>query len=163
MAPPNWSEFDDGNLGDVGIWNPLATSDYDSIPDGDQVAQVYFAGAAPGVAFGLSQVLGVAFAAATDYELSVQVGRSKGFDWPNYRVELWAGSVLLASDDNTVSPVAGGWALSTVTYDHASGPAATPGDDLEIRLLSRGEDPETGVTGQWSVEFDAVPITVTTP
>lgn len=161
-GPAPWTEFNSG-IGEVGVWLPTVTNDYDSIPDGAQVGYVYFSDTVPGAAFGLSQVLGETFAADTDYQVTVQVGRSKIYDWPNYRVELWAGATLLESDDNSLSPTAGGWATSTMTYDHTTGPAATPGDALEIRLLSRGEDPESGTIGDWAVEFDQVTFTATGP
>lgn len=161
-APTHWTH-ENPTVGEVGVWLPLVTDDYLSIPDPSQVGYAYYDTAVPNAAFGLSQTLSANFAADTDYQVTVQVGRSKTYDWPNYRVELRAGGILLASDDNTLSPSAGGWVTSTVSYDHNTGPAATPGDALEIRLLSRGEDPEGGVLGGWSVEFDQVTFTATGP
>ena len=170
LAAP-WTAVNLPGTASTDIWNPTG-NDYAAIPDGDNVCSVYIPGNAPGVAFGVSQVLARNYAAGTDYTLTVRVGRAAAapgsdYDWPGFRVELWAGGVLLGSDEDptTTAPAAGSFITSTVSYDHTTGPSATVGDALEIRLLSRGQDVD-GVgasSAGFSVEFDQVEFTVTTP
>ena len=128
------------------------------------VGSVWFNGV-PNAAFGIKQVLGATYAAGTDYTVTVQVGRSNDFDWPGFRVELWAGAVLLGFDEDptTTAPTAGLFVTSTVTYIDTGSPSATPDDDLEIRLLSRGVDVEGGTLGGWAVDFDQVTFSATGP
>ena len=161
VAPPGWTEFGAGNLGDVGVWNPLV-GEHATVPDGENVGYVYHTGSVPMAAFGLSQVLGANFAVDTDYGVTVEVGRAAGYAWPGYRVELWAGASKIAEETNTLVPAADSWATSTLTYTYSGGDAGLAGKALEIRLLSLGEDPEAaGNSAQFEVEFDNVTFTAT--
>jgi len=161
VAPPDWSEFDAGGLGDVGVWNPLA-SEHSTVPDGENVGRVYHAGSVPMTAFGVSQMLGANFAENTDYQVTVAVGRSASFAWPGYRVELWAGATRIAEESNPAVPAPDNWATSTVDYTYSAADAGLAGEPLELRLLSLGEDPEgTGSGAGFSVEFDQVTFTAT--
>ena len=114
---------------------------------------------APGTTFGVKQVLAEPFAENTNYTVTVSVGNSMFYDWAGFRVELWAGDTLLASDQDpdTTAPADGTFITSTLSY--VSGSATpTPGSDLEIHLLSRGTDVD-GVgssPGGWAVDFDNV-------
>lgn len=160
-----WTEFDDDELGILNTWNPPVT-EYAAVPDGENVATVWF-DTVPNATFGISQVLGATFAAGTDYTVTVQVGRATNFDWPGFRVELWAGATLLAFDEDptTTAPGAGSFVTSTVSYDDATAAPATPGDALEIRLLSRGVDvgSVSPSANGWGVEFDQVTFSATGP
>ena len=155
-APQGWAEFDPAGVGNVGTWNP-PTSAHTAVPDGSNVACLHHAGSIPLQAYGLSRLLGAAFAVGTDYQVTVEVGRPGGYGWPGYRVELWAGATKLSEDDNTLHPVAGGFLTSTVTYLHDAADAGLAGQPLMIRLLSRGEDPDgAGPAAHFRVTFDQV-------
>ena len=155
-APQGWAEFDPAGVGNVGTWNP-PTSAHTAVPDGSNVACLHHAGSIPLQAYGLSRLLGAAFAVGTDYQVTVEVGRPGGYGWPGYRVELWAGATKLSEDDNTLHPVAGGFLTSTVTYLHDAADAGLAGQPLMIRLLSRGEDPDgAGPAADFRVTFDQV-------
>jgi hypothetical protein len=168
VAPPGWTEFDEFNLGEIGVWNPLG-SEHATVPDPEppeagQVAQVYHVGIVPMTAFGFSQVLGANFAENTDYRVTVEAGRSTYFAWPGYRVELWAGATRIAEESSAAVPAPDSWTTSTVSYSYDAGDAGLAGEPLEIRLLSLGEDPEGAGSGvEFSVEFDDVTFTATGP
>ena len=152
--------------GTVYTWNPFVPDDYTMPPNGSNVASIV-AGTADGTAFGIKQVLAETYAAGTNYTVTAKVGRSLFYDWSGYRIELWAGGTMLASDDDltTTAPAAGSFITATVAYDSASGPAATPGEALEIRLHSRGMDVDNPVpTGNgFAADFDDVTFSATAP
>jgi len=92
---------------------------------------------------GLRQTLASTLQLSTQYTLTVQIGNfrpSVGDPWnftgfPGYRVDLLAGSTLIASDNNTLSPAEGRYLTSTVSF--ATGLAhANAGQALAIRLVS---------------------------
>lgn len=161
-----WMAYEADGVGTIYTWNPLVPDDYATPPNGSNVANI-FTDTAAGTAFGINQVLAETFAADTNYTVTAKVGRSLFYDWAGYRIELWAGDTMLASDDDltTAAPAAGTFITATVSYDSATGPAATPGDALEIRLLSRGTDvlnPEPTGNG-FAADFDAVTFSATAP
>jgi len=75
----------------------------------------------------MSQVLSATLEANTRYELSVQVGNPYLFNGStvtaNYRVELLAGGVLLASDTGPSPADDTTWKTATVVYDSGEEPA----------------------------------------
>ncbi|MCH7228110.1 hypothetical protein [Haloferula sp. A504] len=172
-----WVEVNVPFDGTIEAWNPTiseypATVDYpNGVPDPENVCSIYhFPPTPPGAPFGIRQTLDRTYALGTDYTLTVQVGRvastsADPFDWPGFRVELWAGATLLASDEDptTTAPTPGTFITSTVSYDHNTGPVATVGDALEVRLLSRGQDVAGDSGNGWSVEFDQVEFTENAP
>ena len=161
VAPRGWTEWDPGNVGNVGTWNPLS-SDYSSIPDGENIAAIYHGTSIPQQAYGIFQAVGQNYAQNTDYQISVEVGRSATHAWPGYRIELWAGTTKIAEDDNSLTPAANTWLTSTVTCLHSASNDALIGQPLTIRLLSRGQDPNNvGAGGQFRVAFDQVSFTAT--
>ena len=152
-------------VGFVETWNPPVT-EYASAPDGENVCDVFFDTSAPGASFGVLQVLGETFAADTDYTVTVQVGRPTNSDWPGFRVELRVGDTVLAFDEDptTTAPTAGNFITSTVTYTYDAGDEGLVGQDLEVRLLSRGVDVDgVGAAGEWVVDFDDVTFSSTGP
>jgi hypothetical protein len=150
----------------IETWNPQ-TINYATIPDGNNVCSVFVESGLPGTPFGVSQSLEAVFALNTDYTLTVAVGRATFYDWSGFRTELWADGVLLAFDEDptTAAPAPGTFITSTLTYDHLTGPSATSGATLEIRLLSRGVDVNGVVNSAlgWSVEFDDVVFSISGP
>jgi hypothetical protein len=149
---------DDAGL--IETWNPEDPISYNGKPGGPNVAHIASNYEANGTPFGISQVLNETFAENASYTLTVRVGRSHLYDWPGYRVELWAGTTLLAFDDDTISsvPVAGKFGTSRLDYEAGTITGIAAGTPLEIRLLSRNVDVENVAAPEydWAVDFDNV-------
>jgi hypothetical protein len=79
----------------------------------------------------LEQVTTTNAVAGQSYTLRVDVVNRPDFNGNNYVVELWAGSVLLARDNNSLHPAVGGF-LTSVLVGTAGASAA--GQPLKIRL-----------------------------
>ena len=79
------------------------------IPDGSQVAFLQ-SGA------GLKQILTTNLVSNAAYTLTFYVGQRADVALANYSVELLAGSNVVASISNPVTPAAGGYALYTLSY-----------------------------------------------
>ena len=109
------------------------------IPDGDIYAYMNAAG-------NTRQTLTATFQADTDYTLTVATGWRADLaggaypTYPGYGIELWAGTTLIASDDDTVSgaPASDSWKDATATYSYDAGDAGLVGQALEIRLIGYG-------------------------
>ncbi|HAK97012.1 MAG TPA: hypothetical protein DCM87_18980, partial [Planctomycetes bacterium] len=145
---------------DAGVWNPDAADGFSG--------SAAFAGQNTGWVIswaqydgGLSQVLFARFEADTEYVLSAQVGNAfyNGSDaTAPYRLELWAGDVLLASETGA-APAADTWELKSLTY--ASGPDPVGlGLPLEIRLVAAAYVDGSGIDG-YEVDFDDVRLAIT--
>jgi len=138
-----WSVYNTGPTNSnrfFGVWDVTGTTSFVAIPHGQQVG-VVFLDDALSLEAGLRQTLGDTLQLTTEYTLSVGVGNFAppgpwnftGF--PGYRVELLAGSTVLAMDNNTLSPGEGIFQTSTVTFTTgASHPNS--GQALAIRLVS---------------------------
>ncbi|MCF7957464.1 MAG: DUF1254 domain-containing protein, partial [Phycisphaerae bacterium] len=138
--------------GTGGNWNPPADSYTGSaVPEGNMCA--WTAGT-------ISQVLAETLAPETQYELTVQVGNSMRYDWPEYNVQLLAGGIVLAEDPNlNVSVPRDSWALVTVSFDSTGVDPDLLGQPLEIRLSSLGNYP-----GDYAeLNFDDVRLTADPP
>ncbi|HSJ97708.1 MAG TPA: hypothetical protein VLC53_11580 [Myxococcota bacterium] len=162
LTPPGWSVHDPhGLIGEdtgFGVWWPRASFDYASVPEGMQVGYV-FADLAPGAGeLGLRQTLPAALGAGTRVSFDVGVGDPTddsdvllaGF--PGYRVELWAGDALVASEEDTPG-VEGQFRFARATAPIG---AAHPGlgQPLELRLLN------ANAAAGAEVDFDAVTVDV---
>ena len=116
---PNW-----GYTGQdySGMYNPVSADFTGGVPGGQCVGFVEADNRAnPGpLTGGLNQVLGTDLAPDAVYTLTVKVGNPFKVDYaaantfPGYRVQLWAGGVLLAEDANTLPVPQGEWVTSTV-------------------------------------------------
>ena len=138
-----WSTYNTGPASAnrfFGLWDATGTPSYVAIPHGQQVG-VVFLDDALNLEAGLRQTLSDTLQLMTEYTLSVGVGNFSppgmwnftGF--PGYRVELLAGSTVLAMDNNTLTPGEGIFQTSTVTFaTGASHPNA--GQALSLRLVS---------------------------
>ena len=160
-APTGWSILEALPGGAfVGVLNPgvagddpMATNFPAGAPQGNNVALLYQSDAGGGPEYGIGQQLSATLTANTHYVLTVEVGNIdsgqssvpffnaldffnlEGF--PGYRVELFAGGQVLASDNNSLNGTIaeGEFELSTVVF--TSGAAhAQLGQNLEIRLFS---------------------------
>ena len=146
----------DDNL-DADIYRPT-TAEYTNpgvVPEGEKVAWVL------GIADydnGIRQILTSNLAPNLTYTLKVAIGNPALYNVPppapNYRIELLAGGVLLAS--STGSPPANDSAFKTATLTYSSGPSpAQAGQPLEIRLITV-VDPRADF---YEVDFDDVRLT----
>lgn len=153
-GPTNGNRF-------FGVWNPTGTPSYiPARPPGENIG-VIFLDDVLGLEARLQQVLADTLQLSTQYTLTVEVGNFRpspgGDPWnfagfPGYRVDLLAGSTVLASDNNTLAPAEGVFLTSTVSFTTGvSHPAA--GQPLSIRLVNLN-GPGAGV----EVNFDNVSL-----
>lgn len=124
---PGWT-----HSGDSGTFNPSTLAYPGGVAfEGNNVA--YSASGGPWI----SQLLTSAVEANTIYQLSLYVGRRIDIPLPGYLVELRAGGQLLASDNGGLTPAAGTFERSMITF--TSGPTdSVIGSALEIRFRSLG-------------------------
>lgn len=126
---------------------------YANFPDGAAEGQrvgiaFNFAGSGGEGEYGFVQTLSATLQASTVYTLEVEIGNiasatamsGQFFDldgFPGYRVDLMAGGVVLASDNNALggSIPEGEWATSTVSLTTGASPTQE-GEDLAIRLVN---------------------------
>lgn len=137
-------------------------------PEGSRVAIAFnFNGSGGGGEYGLVQTLSDTLAANTLYTLRVLVGNiASGVSvdttpfnldgFPGYRIDLLAGSTVLASDNNSLagSIPEGEFRESTVSY--LSGGSVTPGQALGIRLVNLNVVDAGFPAADWEVDFDNV-------
>jgi hypothetical protein len=143
-TPDSWTV-----VGSANQWAP-PTGQYNSIPDGSQVAWANSGG-------GLEQVLTTDLAANTTYVLTVDVGlRNNVNNTFGGIVDLYAGSTLLGAATGS-TPTAGNWTIWTLSVDSATA-SALVGQPLEIYLGS-----STNQTGFDAVSLDATPDAGTVP
>jgi hypothetical protein len=137
---PGWVESD---LSRSGQMQPTLGTIYSSLPDGSTIA---FAGPAGD---SISQQAGT-IAAGDTYSLTVDVGFRSDvtpFIAPTVALETTGGIIL--AEAPAVSPLSGGWATWTATYN-ATGLYA--GDPLYVYLISNG--PQANFDG---VQLDGSP------
>jgi hypothetical protein len=132
-----------------------------------------FDGSEDGGEYGMVQTLADTLQPSTQYTLQVRIGNitsgwnsneTQFFDllgFPGYRVDLLAGSNVLASDNNTLDGLIpeGAWATSTVTY--TSPGTVTPGQNLGIRLVNLNNGAGIPVNNDIEVDFDNVTLNAT--
>jgi hypothetical protein len=148
-----------------GSFNPSASQGYSGFaPEGENVA---YTTSYVGYDDGLSQVLSDTLEADTTYELSALVGNPSPYNtWdPNnptgvtgdYRIELLAGGVLLASDTGPSPTDDTYWTLAGCIYNSGASPAQE-GEALEIRILA--VEFEIDETENYEVDFDDVQLLI---
>ncbi len=183
LIPQGWSLFDPNNIVDqsldaVGVLNPTGGTNFPAgAPEGDNVALIYLETDSGNGLAGLTQVLTTSVSADTRYTLTVEVGDiASGFNappfdmtfflldgFPGYQVQLLAGGVVIAEDDNTLAPILddGQFATSEISVDI---PAGHPliGQALEVRLINLnmlGTPEEPGIEVDFDdVRLDATPL-----
>ena len=165
--PPSWTDgyYDLANPTEwvvdealAGVYNPDASMGYGGVvPEGENAG---YTTANSSRDSGMSQVLSATLEANTRYELTVQVGNPFLFNGStttaNYRVELLAGGVLLASDTGPSPADDTTWKTATVVYDSGEEPAQL-GEPLEIRLIA------VNYTDGKGVDFDDVQLSAEGP
>ncbi|MGE0406482.1 MAG: PEP-CTERM sorting domain-containing protein [Candidatus Korobacteraceae bacterium] len=138
-----WSTYVPGwNVvkGNAGVFNPPISA----LPSGPTHGQnILWMGSNATVAQTLSTIVSPYY----DYTLKVDVGQRADNPPIRYAIQLWAGSTLVAEDNDTLNPASGGFLTSTLTFSTG---ASSPlfGNAFEIRFLN------LSTTGQ--VIFDNV-------
>ena len=131
----------------TGVLYPQDTQFTLPLPDGNQVAYANYDSGS------LAQTLSATLQSNTTYTLTVYVGKRLDCCYPIlYSVELYAGSVLLGSE-NSQDPVPGSFAISTVTFTSGD---ADPLEGSPLRIVLSGLSP-----GQSQVGFDNVSLDAT--
>ena len=166
-APPGWTEFGSINFGNrtIGVLHPATTALYsDPAPDGNNVGVIFLISQQNSPS-GMFQQLGTNLQARTRYTLLTEVGNitndptpPNNFDFsgfPGYRIELLAGTNVVAMDDNSLLPPEGTFLTSTVTVTTAQSPPGI-GEPLIIRLTNLDQAP--GI----EVNFDALQLNAET-
>lgn len=177
-APIGWLLYDPTGIYNGGS-NSVGTLDtrpggphfINGAPQGEQVALTFIQASAGAGPMGIRQVLANVLELNTTYTLSVQVGDIAagqgpppcdvfGFfnlnGFPGYQVQLLAGGVVIAQDDNTLAGVLdeGLFALSTIQVTIGeTHPLA--GAQLEIRLINLNMI-DTPMNPGIEVDFDDV-------
>lgn len=172
-APVGWSIYNAANINgtsdSVGVINPAGTAHFPAgAAEGRNAAVIFMDGPATGEA-GLEQTLAATLQAERRYTLRVEVGNiaagTANFGYfnlagfPGYRVDLLAGTNVLASDNNTLagSIPEGEFRTATVVASIGATNAAL-GAALRIRLVNlniSGPPAEPGI----EVNFDNVRLT----
>jgi autotransporter-associated beta strand protein len=161
---PGWSSgrYDVSNPGvwitgatGTGVQN-VSTAEYTSglAPEGQNMA---FATSATGFDSGLGQVLAATLQPDADYALTVKIGNPfllNGGLAPDYRIELLAGGVLLASTPGSPLGDDSDFVTATINFNSAAAAPTELGQPLEIRLLA------TDFTSGLRVDFDHVQLTL---
>jgi len=173
-APPGWSVYGNGiNFGNrtIGVLHPNTTTLYvEPVPAGSNVGVIFlmdnpnnqtqFAS----IEAGMRQTLAASLQSLTRYTLTVEVGniandvnapfQFAGF--PNYRIDLLAGTNVIASDNNTLLPGEGRFLTSTVNATTTNNHSFA-GQPLGIRLVNRNNAPGIEVNFD-NVRLDASPV-----
>ncbi|MDX9911716.1 MAG: GC-type dockerin domain-anchored protein [Phycisphaerales bacterium] len=177
--PSGWSLYDpfgivsQGNF--FGVLDPGPSPYFlaGQVPDGEQVALLFFSGSVGQGELGLTQQLGVQLEGGRVYRLSVGVGNiasgaspvppcSNGdfFNldgFPGYAVQLVAGGVVIGEDRNTLfGMIPEGEFRESVVEVNIPADHAQVGAGLEIRLINLNEDDPTSPQPGIEVDFDDV-------
>ncbi|MCB1863860.1 MAG: hypothetical protein KDG50_00390 [Chromatiales bacterium] len=175
-APTGWADYNTAAVAGetVGTLNPATTTYF--APGqwgGSNVAIAYMdAGGTANVEFGIRQTLGAVLAADTIYTLTVGVGNIASgtsdlgggpifFDldgFPGYRVELLAGTTLLAADLNSLVIPEGEFRLSQIVFDSTGVNPLLIGQPLVIGLVNLNVPDPVDPVAHREVDFDDVAL-----
>lgn len=179
FTPTGWTPYDpNGVLGGnsaVGVIDPTGTTNFPAgAPEGLNVGLIFLGEDMGQGPVGLTQVLGASLEPQTTYTLTVEVGNIASgigpppcdvfgfFDldgFPGYQVQLLAGGVLVAQDNNSLQAMIpeGEFRLSTVTLITGTSHPQL-GQPLEVRLINLNLI-ETPADPGIEVDFDDVRLT----
>ncbi len=190
-SPPGWDLYDPDVItgGGAGATFFVGTlTPFEPDPIGNPGVFVNFPGGAAegqrvGIAFnfegsgdqgeyGLTQVLSDTLQPNTQYTLQVEIGniasgtslggQSFNLDgFSGYRVDLLAGGVVLASDDNSLFGTIPDGEFGTSTIVFTSGANVPASDNLEIRLVNLNEIDPAFPGSDLEVDFDDVRLDAT--
>lgn len=178
--PAGWSLYDPNNItsdGDgpsffVGTIAPPVVSGQtqyfpDGAPEGSRVGIAFnFLSSRVAGEYGLVQTLSATLQADTAYSLRVRVGNiASGTSvdntvynldgFPGYRIDLLAGGVVIASDNNSLLPAEGTFLESTINLTTGASHAQL-GQALGIRLVNLNVIDGAAPTADLEVDFDHV-------
>lgn len=171
--PPGWQSHGsiNSNNRSVGVLHPATTTLYaEPPPDGRNVGLTFLLDNAANqtnfarIEAGLRQTLSATLRPRRQYTLRVDVGNIASepggtfafAGFPNYRIDLLAGTNVLASDNNSLLPGEGRFLTSTVSVNIG---AAHPflGQPLGIRLVNLNSAP--GIEVNWdNVRLESGPL-----
>ena len=175
LVPTGWMRFDPGNILDMsrdalGVLNPTSGTNFPAgAPEGRNVALVFLSGDVGVAPAGLRQRVNAVLSAQTRYRLVVEVGNiasgigNPPFDFffdldgfPGYAVQLLAGGVVVAQDNNSLFGMIpeGEFRTSTVELTTTDSHPRM-GAQLEIRLINLNI-PGTAQEPAIEVNFDNV-------
>lgn len=179
FTPTDWTLYDPsgivGGNDAVGVIDPTGTTNFPAgAPEGLNVGLIFLGGQIGEGPVGLSQVLAATLQPNTTYTLTVEVGNIAsgigpppcdvaGFfdldNFPGYQVQLLAGGVVVAQDDNTLHGVIpeGEFRLSTVMLTTGETHPQL-GQSLAVRLINLNQI-ETIEDPGIEVDFDDVQLT----
>lgn len=123
-VPPGWTLVS-GLAANTGVFHPTESTWQYVAPSGNQL--LYLNGAT------VEQELVTTVVEGEPYLLLVRVIRRPGFWSPNYRIDFFAGDVLLGADLGTLVPAEGESLSSMLAYTAGAGDPAI-GQPLKIRL-----------------------------
>lgn len=179
FTPTNWTLHDPNNViggnSAVGVIDPTGTTNFPAgAPEGLNVALIFLGQNMGQGPVGLTQITAATLQPNTTYTLTVEVGNIASgigpppcdvagfFDldgFPGYQVQLLAGGVVVAQDNDSLHGLIpeGEFRLSTVS--HTTG-ATHPqlGQPLEVRLINLNVI-ETPADPGIEVDFDDVQLT----
>lgn len=173
-VPNGWSLYDPDFVSGPGVFTgTLEPNGVDffntTAPEGSLVTILFNSVREGEGEYGLVQTLGTVLEANTQYSLSVQVGNigsgiaSDGTffnldEFPGYRVELLAGGVVIAADNNSLTIPEAEFELSTVEFTTGLAHAQL-GQSLGIRLVNENVIPagfSQATSPDLEVDFDDV-------
>lgn len=179
FTPTNWTLHDpNGVIGGnsaVGVIDPTGTTNFPAgAPEGLNVALIFLGEDMGQGPVGLTQVLSATLQPSTTYTLTVEVGNiasgmgpppcdAAGFfdldGFPGYQVQLLAGGVVVAQDNDSLHGLVpeGEFRLSTLTLTTGD-THAQMGQPLEVRLINLNVI-ETPADPGIEVDFDDVQLT----
>ncbi len=173
-APPGWAAYGNGlNFGNrtIGVLRPVTTTLYaEPAPDGQNVGVIFLLDNQANqtnyanIEAGMQQTLAATLQPLRRYTLRVEVGNIAndinapflfgGF--PNYRIDLLAGTNVLASDNNSLLLAEGRFLTSTVIVTTTTSNVFA-GQPIGIRLVNLNSGP--GIEVNWdNVRLESSPI-----
>jgi len=184
FGPPNgWDLYDPGGITGGGAGNtyfvgtlaPTAPTFFtNGAPEGTRVGIAFnFDGSGGQGEYGLQQTLSTSLAANSQYSLQVEIGNiASGSSqagtffnldgFPGYRVDVLAGGVVMAQDNNTLSGAIAEGDFQTSHVSFQTG-AVHPqlGQPLQIRLVNLNQVDLAFPNAELEVDFDDVRFNVT--
>ncbi|MEM7396050.1 MAG: hypothetical protein AAF492_27260 [Verrucomicrobiota bacterium] len=168
-APPGWNPWGavNFNFRTIGGLNPAGTQLYaEPAPHGNNVGVAFMGPSVSNSPAGLEQMLTATLQSRTRYTLEVDVGNiandptppHNNFEFtgfPGYRIELLAGTNLIAADHHSILPDDGYFLTSTIEVTTASCDTRE-GLNLMIRLINLDQSPGLEVNFD-NVRLDATP------
>mgnify|MGYP001250027161 CR=1 FL=1 len=158
----------------LGTLRPSPPTNFFSVPEGQRVAISFNEFGTGNLGeYGLSQTLSATLQANTRYELAVEIGNIasgtalngqffnlNGF--PGYRVDLLAGGVVIASDNNSLAGTIaeGEWGTSLISFETTASHLQL-GQALGIRLVNLNVVDPSAPTADLEVDFDHVRLSAT--